>query len=72
MNTNRKLLCCLAFSHVDFELATLWLRWAVYLSRQPGGFVGDQYLVILGTQCITAEQWAEVRSIVSGHPTFFR
>lgn len=70
--TRRHLICCLAFSHVDFQAAKLWLQWATYLSRQVGGDCSQHYLVIVGTRRITEYQWGEIMAIIRHQPTFFR
>lgn len=65
------LLCCLALSHVDYDAASLWLRWAAFLSSKSSH--DEKYrLVIVATRRAYIRAQSEFPKILDGARDFFR
>lgn len=61
---------CLAVSHVDYQAALLWLRWAAFLAKAPACMTLDLWLVIVLTKR-TPHIEPEIHEIVGDGPRFF-
>lgn len=56
---------CLAVSHADIESAKLWMRWAVFMSQQPGGDVSKLRLLVTLTKRVAAHDEAIMRQVAA-------
>ena len=66
-----RMVCALGVSHADAPLAANWRKWTSFLCSLEGGSQQDSTLLIMGTQSLTPQHWAQLRAAIIKTPGMF-